>query len=87
MVKNRKRNKEGTRGMRSKPFLKLKGRIVELGYTQGEIADKLGITLPRFNEKLNGKTDFWLSEIFELATLLDIPTDQYYDYFFTPLVR
>lgn len=65
-----------------KIYLKVKGRIVELGYTQNEVASRLGMAGATLSHKLNGGADFWLSEIVEMANLLDIPPEKYHEYFF-----
>lgn len=53
-------------------FSKLRGRIVEKGYTQTQVAKKIGIAPSTFNLKLNNKRDFSLRETFALAKLLEI---------------
>ena len=58
---------------------KLKGRIVEFGYTQSELAEKLGLSATGFNNKLNGRTEFTASEISELSSILEIGNkDEYF---------
>ena len=56
----------------------LKARIVEKGYTQGEIAEKIGISATAFNNKITGKVDFKASEIFKLSEILDIDNKDAY---------
>lgn len=60
--------------------LMLKGRIVAKGFTQAEIAKKLGVSKTTFNNKLNGKSEFTASEIKKLVLILDI--DDIIAYFF-----
>lgn len=60
--------------------LMLKGRIIAKGFTQADIARKLGISKTAFNNKLNGKSEFTASEIKTLVTVLDI--DDVAAYFF-----
>lgn len=51
---------------------KLRGRLVEEGFSQKEVAEKLGICEHTLGMKLNGKREFKISEILALARLLDI---------------
>ena len=51
---------------------KLKGAIKEAGYTQEEVAKKLGIDRKSFNRKVNGKSDFWIKEVIDLCDILKI---------------
>lgn len=57
----------------------LKGRIIEKGFTQTEIAEKIGITYQSFSEKINNKSHFKVSEIIKLCELLSITDkDKYF---------
>jgi transcriptional regulator with XRE-family HTH domain len=56
----------------------LKARIVEKGFTQSEIADKIGISATAFNNKITGKVDFKASEISKLSDILDIDNKDAY---------
>ena len=51
---------------------KIKALLVENGYTQSEIAKKLGISITSFSRKVNNKTQFNLSEAFLLKKELKI---------------
>ena len=51
---------------------KLKGLLIENGYTQADIAEKLGISLNSFSRKINNKTQFNLTEAFLLKNILKI---------------
>ncbi len=51
---------------------KLKGRIVEKGLTQGDVANRLGISKTALNNKINGKTEFTAREIKALVIILGI---------------
>lgn len=56
----------------------LKGQIRGLGMTQGDIAAKMGISLSRFNAKIN-ETDgaeFSLGEVQALKRLLNLSSEQ-----------
>lgn len=68
---------------RKRKFLKIKARLVEKGLKQSDLAKQLGISLPALNRKLNGISDFRLSELEEIAKILDIDEHQYKDYFFS----
>ena len=61
---------------------KLKGRLVELGLTQKDGADYLGISQPTFSQKVNNTRPMDLEEAEKLATLLEIPVTEYGIYFF-----
>lgn len=56
----------------------LKARIVEKGFTQSEIAEKIGISATAFNNKITGKVDFKASEISKLSDILDIDNKDAY---------
>lgn len=60
-------------------LLKLKGKRVEHGYSQQEIAKELGISTNAYNLKELGKREFRMSEINLLLKLLDC---KYEDIFF-----
>ena len=65
---------------------KLRGRLVEYGYTQQDFAQLLGISQSTVSMKLNNVTDFTSGEIFHIAEVLNIPREEIGDYFFTPKV-
>lgn len=48
----------------------------EAGYTQEEMAEFLGMSLTSYNNKENGKRDFWDYEVFKISCLLDKPIEQ-----------
>ncbi len=56
----------------------LKGQIRGLGMTQGDVAKKMGISLSRFNAKVNGTNgaEFSLGEVQELKRILRLTADQ-----------
>lgn len=58
----------------------LKGRIVEKGYTDGRIADLIGVSRQTFCKKINNQADFKASEIVAICNLLEI--DEKDKYFF-----
>lgn len=50
----------------------LRGRIVEKGYTQGNIAKIIGMSYQSFSRKINNKSHFTVTEITKLCNVLDI---------------
>ena len=50
---------------------KLKGKRVEKGYTQAELAKKLNISTYAYNQKENGLSDFRMGEINTILELLE----------------
>jgi len=65
---------------------KLKGRIVEKGYTLARFSDILGLSRPAFRKKINNAADFRSSEIERICALLDISRIDIADYFFAAYV-
>lgn len=61
---------------------KLKGRIVEKGMTQKDVAKALGLAVPTVSQKINNVRSMNLYEAFKIAELLDIPDKQFREYFF-----
>lgn len=51
---------------------KLKGKIVEAGYSQRSLAAELGISKNTLNSKVNGKTPFNTAEIEQICNKLGI---------------
>lgn len=60
---------------------KLKGRLVEKGLTQKDVADILGIAQPTVNQKINNVRSMDLNEAEKLAELLDIKPEEFQIYF------
>jgi len=52
--------------------LKLKALMVEKGFTQQQLAKKLGISEQSLNYKINNKREFKASEIQALTKILDV---------------
>lgn len=62
----------------------LKGQIRSLGFTQGDVAEKIGVSLSRFNAKLN-ETDgaeFSLGEVQALKDVLQLDSEKVNQIFF-----
>lgn len=63
-------------------FPKLKGRIVEKFNTQADFAKTLGVSENWVSTKMNGKSDFTKADMLKWGDTLEIPKEQYIDYFF-----
>ena len=64
-------------------YSKLLGRIREYGFTQKEVAIRIGILPTTLSLKLNHKARFTAVEIDAICKLLDIATEEIGAYFFT----
>lgn len=51
---------------------KLKGRIIEAGYTQISLAEAVGMSVNALNAKINGRASFNCDEADALCSLLGI---------------
>ncbi len=54
---------------------KLKGYLVEKGYTYEQSAKIIGISVTAFNQKINGKRRFYLEELNLLADTINMPKE------------
>lgn len=56
----------------------IKGKIRELGMTQSDLAEKMGLSLSRFNAKLNetAGAEFSLGEAQAIIRILQLSKDQ-----------
>ena len=63
----------------------MKGKMREQAMTQGEVAKEIGLSLSRFNAKLNGKAgaEFSLRELQALRDLFRLNPEQVDQIFFT----
>lgn len=61
---------------------KIKGRIVELGMNQGDVAEKMKLSQPTLSQKLNNIRPMDLDEAEKLSEILMIPAEKFCDYFF-----
>lgn len=61
---------------------KLKGKIVECGYSLTTFSEKMNLSRPCLRKKINGETDFKASEIEKACSILDIPANKLEEYFF-----
>lgn len=64
----------------------LKSAIAKKGYTQGEVAQKIGISTQSLNYKLLNKTEFKVDEAYRLCDVLDIAKEDMSDIFFAKKV-
>lgn len=55
---------------------KIRGKIIERGMTQGEVAKIIGISANSLSRKLLGKRDFLLSEVIALCSVLEFDNPQ-----------
>lgn len=62
--------------------LKLKALMLKQGFTQEDVAMRLGISAQSLNAKINNKREFKASEIQALMKILGIPLQETYEIFF-----
>ncbi len=62
---------------------KIKGRMVELGITQKDVAKALNIAPPTVSQKINNVRPMDLNEAEELARILKILPSDFAEYFFS----
>lgn len=65
---------------------KLNEYINQCGIKKTRIAKELGITPVSFSQKITGKVEFKLSEVYRLYKFLDLPLDLMIEIFFTQKV-
>ncbi|EES49267.1 helix-turn-helix domain-containing protein [Clostridium botulinum] len=63
--------------------LKIKARMIELGFNQKDVAEVLGIAPSTVSQKINNIRPMYLKEADLLADLLKIDTMQFGKYFFS----
>lgn len=66
---------------------KIKGRLVELGLTQKDVADALNLAQATVSQKINGVRPLYLEEAKMLADLLKISAEEFGLYFFDAILR
>ena len=64
-------------------YKKLKLKIKEVFDTQEAFAEAMGVSYTALNLRLNGKTPWKTPEIVKACTLLNVPLEEAYVYFFT----
>ena len=62
--------------------LEIKGARVRLGYTQQDVADRLGLSLSSYKGREDGKTKFTIEEVPKLAEILELSMGQINDFLF-----
>lgn len=65
---------------------KLRGRMAEMGVTQEDIAQCLGITRQAVNKKFAGITGFSQKDILQICDFLDIAIEEIGLFFYVPEV-
>ena len=66
---------------------KLKGLLAEKGKTYKECALELGISDYQFRMKINGKTDFWVSEAISLSKFLGLNNEEFISVFLPHMIK
>lgn len=61
---------------------KMKGRMVEMGVTQKDIAKQLGVAAPTVSQKINNVRPMDLDEAEKIADMLGISDFEFREYFF-----
>lgn len=72
--------------MQKYDYSKLLGRMRERGETQDSMAVKIKISACSMNQKLNNKSDFKQSEIYNIIGILGIPLADVQEYFFARIL-
>lgn len=62
---------------------KIKGKIIEHGYNMESFAKAIGISRQTLTKKLNGSSEFTVSEIYKICETLNIANSEIGTYFFT----
>lgn len=60
---------------------KLKGKLVEKKKTYEDCSRDLGVTISTFNNKMNGRSKFYVEEINKLSGLLELTNEEKIDIF------
>ena len=63
-------------------YAKLLGRIVEVVGTQGEFANRMGLSERTISRKLNGKVGWKQAEILKACNVLSLKEEDILSYFF-----
>ncbi len=61
---------------------KLRGKIIEKGFTYAAISDMLGISSCTFGKKIRNVSEMTISEAEQIISILSIPPCDALDYFF-----
>lgn len=52
---------------------KLRGKMAECGFTQEQLAQRIGVSTNTLSRKINGKIKFTVDEAVSICTVLDAP--------------
>lgn len=63
-------------------YSKLLGRLREKGFTQSDLAQKIGLSECSLSKKLKGKSEFKQSEMRDIMNLINIELNEVANYFF-----
>lgn len=66
---------------------KLKGLLAEKGISYKSCALELGISDFQFRMKINGKTDFWVSEAISLSKFLGLNNEEFISVFLPHMIK
>ena len=62
---------------------KIKKLLAKYGHTQNDLAELLGITYQSVSIKINGKKDFFQSEIYKIMVCYQLTPEEVVDIFFS----
>ena len=65
--------------MKKKHFAKLRGKMVEEGFTLQDLAKNIGITTQALGNKLRGDTSFTQEEMLRACSALNAPVSIFFD--------
>ena len=68
-------------------YSKLRGKIKEIFFSEGDFAKALGIGRVSLSKRLNNLLDFTGTEIYVSSNILGIPKEEIGEYFFTIKVQ
>lgn len=60
---------------------KIRFRMIDCGFTQAQLADRMGMSPGNFSKKLSGDVPWTLDEIKKLCSILAIPYKKALEYF------
>ncbi len=66
------------------PYHKLRVRFAEMEMRQGDVAQAAGMAKSTMTSRMQGKQPWTSAEITRVAAVLNIPREQYGEYFFEP---
>lgn len=63
-------------------YAKLRGRMIEMGVTQADIAEALGVSKQAVSKKFTGSCGFSQKDILKICDLLDITIEEIGSFFY-----